>query len=98
MEEYLQDGEMIIETIVGKAENGIINEYLTDNFKRTGKGIFVSNLEEDLNIHMKDMKGEDNLNAVKDCDGLIPQSKLRSNIPISLLFLNIGIMNGKVSP
>ena len=71
---------MIIETIAGKAENGIINEYPTDNFKRTGKGTFVSNLEEDLKVHMKDMKGEGNLNVAKNCYGLIPQSNPRLNI------------------
>lgn len=30
------------------AENGIINEYLTRNFSRTGKGICVSNLDRNL--------------------------------------------------
>jgi hypothetical protein len=48
MEEYLQDGEMNIGSIVGKAENGIINEYLTRNFNRCGKGRFVSNLDRNL--------------------------------------------------
>ena len=66
MEEYLQDGEMIIGSIAGKAENGIINGYLTDNFKGTGKGIIVSNLEEGLNIRVKDVKGEGKLNFTKD--------------------------------
>jgi hypothetical protein len=48
MEEYLPDGEMNIGSIVGMAENGIINEYLTRNFNRTGKGMFVSNLGRNL--------------------------------------------------
>ena len=68
MEEYLQDGEMTIETIVGKVENGIINEYLIRNFNRSIKGMFVRNLG------MEDLKGEGNLNVVKNCYGLIPQS------------------------
>jgi len=45
MEEYLQDGEVNIESIVGMGRNGIINEYLTQNFNRCTKGMFVSNLD-----------------------------------------------------
>jgi len=45
MEEYLQDGEVNIKSIVGMGRNGIINEYLTQNFNRCTKGMFVSNLD-----------------------------------------------------
>ena len=48
MEEYIQNGEMNIGSIVGMAENGIINEYLTRNFNRIGKRMFVSNLDGNL--------------------------------------------------
>jgi hypothetical protein len=39
---------MNIGRIVGKAENGIINEYLTRNFNRCTKGRLVSNLDRNL--------------------------------------------------
>ena len=45
MEEYLHDGERIIGSIVGMAENGIISEYLIRNFNESIKGMFVSNPE-----------------------------------------------------
>jgi len=48
MEEYLQDGEMNIGSIVGKAENGIINEFLTRNFNKCGTGMLGSNLDRNL--------------------------------------------------
>ena len=41
MGEYLVDGEMNIGSIVGMAENGIMNEYLTLNFNRCIKGMFM---------------------------------------------------------
>jgi hypothetical protein len=41
MEEFLQGGEKIIEIIVGKEENGIINDYLIHNFNRSIKGTLV---------------------------------------------------------
>ena len=48
MEEYLHGGEMNIGSIVGMAENGIINEYLIRNFNRSIKGMFVGNIEDNL--------------------------------------------------
>jgi len=48
IEEYIQDGEMTTERIVGMAESGIINEYLTRSFERCGKGIIVSNPDGNL--------------------------------------------------
>ena len=48
MEEYLQDGEMNIGSIVGMGENGIINDYLIRDFNRSIKGMFVSNLDRNL--------------------------------------------------
>jgi hypothetical protein len=48
----LQGGDKNIENIVGKDENGIINEYPMRNFIRFIKGIFVRNLD------MEDLKGE----------------------------------------
>ena len=74
MEEYHQDGEMTIETIVGMVGHGTTNGYPIRNFNRFIKGMFVRNLD------MEDLKGEDNLNVVKNCYGLIPQSNPRLNI------------------
>ena len=59
MEEYHQDGEMTIETIVGMVDHGTTNGYRMRNLKRFIKGIFVRNLD------MEDLKGESNLNVVK---------------------------------
>ena len=59
---------MTIEAIVGMADHGTINGCPMRNFERFIKGMFVRNLD------MEDMKGEDNLNVLKDCYGLIPPS------------------------
>jgi hypothetical protein len=67
MEECLQGGERNIESIVGMDENGITNGYPMRNFKRFIKGMPVKNLG------MEDLKGEDNLNVLKNLYGLIPK-------------------------
>ena len=48
MEEYHQDGEMTIETIVGMVDHGTTNGYPMRNFNRFIKGMFVSNLDRNL--------------------------------------------------
>jgi hypothetical protein len=68
MEEYHQDGEMTIETIVGMVDHGTTNGYPMRNFNRFIKGMFVRNID------VEDLKGEDNLNVVKNCYNLIPPS------------------------
>ena len=44
MDEFLQDGERNIGSIVGMAGNGIINDYPISNFDRSGVGRVVNNL------------------------------------------------------
>ena len=74
LEEYRQDGEMTIETIVGRVDHGTTNGYPMRNFNKFIKEMFVRNLD------MEDLKGEGNLNVVKNCCGLISQSIPRLNI------------------
>ena len=45
IQEYLQDGERTIETIVGKVKNGTTSEWLIRNCNRFIKEMFKNNLE-----------------------------------------------------